>query len=52
MNVDQSAHPAEAGEAQLRRAWAKPSLARLRSGSAENTPGSAINDGSLETVGS
>lgn len=32
--------------------WTKPSLVRLRAGSAENTLGNTINDGTLETIGS
>lgn len=35
-----------------RKAWSKPSLARLRSGSAENIPGDAIIDGTIEGQGS
>lgn len=35
-----------------RRVWAQPCFSRLRAGSAENMPGSRINDGSLETIGS
>jgi len=39
-------------EAETRKAWTQPSLSQLRAGSAENIPGSAISDGTLETIGS
>ncbi len=32
--------------------WIRPQIQRMRAGAAEATPGSAIFDGSLETIGS
>lgn len=32
--------------------WIRPQIQRMRAGAAESTPGSAIFDGALETIGS
>lgn len=34
------------------KAWTKPSVGKLRAGAAENIPGTAFQDGPLETIGS
>ncbi len=53
MTVDQRPHHENHGiDGSSRKAWAKPTLLRLRSGSAENVPGTTILDGPLETIGS
>ncbi|HYJ83315.1 MAG TPA: hypothetical protein VEW26_10800 [Allosphingosinicella sp.] len=56
MNLDRSeegATPQTATvQAEPRKAWIQPGLSLLRAGSAENIPGSAFPDGTLETIGS
>jgi hypothetical protein len=49
MNPNEIAQPSEL---ETRATWVKPSLARLRSGSAENIRGSTIQDGPLEMIAS
>jgi hypothetical protein len=39
-------------EPERRKAWTQPSFSQLRAGSAENIPGSAFADATLETIGS
>jgi hypothetical protein len=58
MNLDQSEGrgspqlAAAQSEPEPRKAWTRPSLCQLGAGSAENIPGSAFPDGTLETIGS
>jgi hypothetical protein len=55
MSLDQSGmrdEPRLAAESAPRKAWTQPVISQLRAGAAENVPGSTINDGPLETIGS
>ncbi|MEA3009053.1 MAG: hypothetical protein QOJ91_745 [Sphingomonadales bacterium] len=57
MNLDQSeASPTQIepvrSQAGSREPWTRPFVSQLRAGSAENIPGSAFQDGPLETIGS
>ena len=47
----QAAKVANAG-ASGGKAWTKPSVGKLRAGAAENIPGTAFSDATLETIGS
>jgi hypothetical protein len=51
MNLDRS-DGRGAPQTELRKAWTQPAFNQLRAGSAENIPGSAFQDGPLETIGS
>ena len=53
MNTNEpQSRDSDPGELPARKTWAMPTVTRLRSGSADNMPGDAINDSPLETIGS
>jgi hypothetical protein len=52
MNPNQPSQMDPVSAEAVREAWKKPSLTRLRCGGAENVPGDAVSDATLETIGS
>jgi hypothetical protein len=53
MNIDRNEGRESANtESSGREAWVKPAVIHLRAGSAEAIPGDAVNDASLEMIGS
>jgi hypothetical protein len=51
MKVDQGSELNEIA-IPARKPWIKPEIKKMRAGSAEQSPGSRVSDGLLETIGS